>query len=62
MWQEIIVVLLVIAAALFMGKRFWNSFKGAGSRNVDCGCGCSSCPQSGGLPPGCQSSDERERP
>ncbi|MBI4963818.1 MAG: FeoB-associated Cys-rich membrane protein [Desulfomonile tiedjei] len=47
MWQEIIVGLLVIAAALFIGKRFWKNFKGAGTPGSDCGCGCSGCSQGG---------------
>ena len=43
MWQEIIVGILVVASALFIGKRIWKSFKRAGAGNSDCGCGCSNC-------------------
>jgi hypothetical protein len=59
MWQEIIVVLLVIVAALFIGKRFRNIFKGAGTRDSDCGCGCSSCPQGKGLSSECEPGGEQ---
>ncbi len=42
MWQEITVGLLVAASAFFIGKRFWNSFKGVRTSST-CGCGCSGC-------------------
>lgn len=43
MWQEIIVGLVIAAAALFMGIRFWKSMTAARRGDVCDSCGCSSC-------------------
>jgi hypothetical protein len=43
MWQEIIVGLIIVAAILFIGIRFWKSVTAAKSGDVCCSCGCSDC-------------------
>jgi hypothetical protein len=43
MWQEIIVGLIIVAALLFIGIRFWKSMKAAKGSDVCCACGCSDC-------------------
>jgi hypothetical protein len=50
MWQEVAVGLLVAASVLFIGKRFWNSFKGVRTGSTNCGCGCSACEQGASSP------------
>ncbi len=48
MWQTVIVVVIVAAAAYLVGRRFWRSVSGRGPA---CGCGpngadgCSTCGQ-----------------
>lgn len=48
MWQTVIVVVIVAAAAYLVGRRFWRGVSGQGSA---CGCGpngpegCSTCGQ-----------------
>jgi hypothetical protein len=43
MWQQIIVGLIIAAAILFIGIRFWKSVTAAKSGEVCCSCGCSDC-------------------
>lgn len=62
MWQEILVFLIVLAAAIFVGKRFWNSFKGlrTGDKTA-CGCDCSKCSEGEpSLPDCCSHSADRQ--
>jgi|GEM_PF-5561548 hypothetical protein len=48
MWQTVMVVVIVAAAAFFVGRRFW---RGVSGRGPACGCGpngagdCSTCGQ-----------------
>ena len=43
MWQSIIVVLLVLAAAAYVGRRLWRTLRPArtDAPGCDAGCGCS---------------------
>jgi hypothetical protein len=43
MWQQIIVALILLAALLFIGIRFWKSMTAAKTGDVCCSCGCSNC-------------------
>jgi hypothetical protein len=44
MWQEILVAIIVLIAAIFVGKRFWNNFRGLKTGDsASCGCDCSNC-------------------
>ncbi len=61
MWQEIIVGLLVAASAIFIGKRFWNNFKGVRTGSTTCGCGCSTCDQGFASTSDCANAGLRER-
>ncbi|MGO9570193.1 MAG: FeoB-associated Cys-rich membrane protein [Desulfomonilaceae bacterium] len=61
MWQEIAVGLMVAASAFFIGKRFWNSFKGVRTGGANCGCGCSGCDQGFNSTSDCTSPGLKER-
>lgn len=61
MWQEITVGLLVAVSAIFIGKRFWNNFKGVKTGSTDCGCGCSGCEPGCDSPSVCASAGLKER-
>ena len=50
MWQEIIVVSIVIIAALFIIRRNWKKFKPGKGEGIDCASGCESCGQRSGCP------------
>ncbi len=43
MWQQIIVALILGAALLFIGIRFWKSMTAAKTGDVCSSCGCSNC-------------------
>jgi len=60
MWQEIAVGLLVAASAFFIGKRFWNSFKGVRTGSANCRCGCSTCEQGFNSPSDCATAGLKE--
>ena len=40
--QHLIIIIVVALAAAYLGRRFYRSFKAAGSEQ-SCACGCSSC-------------------
>ena len=42
--QNLIVLLIVLAAVIYVGRRLYNSFRPGAS---SCGCGCSGCSNSG---------------
>lgn len=43
MWETVLVVLVVVVCAFFIGRRFYNQFKGTSG----CGCSCSNTGCSG---------------
>jgi hypothetical protein len=43
MWQEIVVGLLVAVSAVFIIRRFWNSFRSYKTNESSCSCGCTAC-------------------
>ncbi|MFZ5774169.1 MAG: FeoB-associated Cys-rich membrane protein [Thermodesulfobacteriota bacterium] len=52
MLENILIAIIVAAAAFFVGRRFRNSF--TGKKAGGCGCGCSGCdPKEGAGPSGC---------
>jgi len=40
--QNIIVIIILIACALYIGRRMYNNFRGT-RKGGGCGCGCSDC-------------------
>lgn len=48
MWQEIIVLLVVIVSVLFIGLHYWRIFKRARSTEPCCSGDCSACVQPSG--------------
>lgn len=54
MWQEIVVGVIVVIAAIFVARRIWKSFSGLKSGSTDsCGCGCSNCSSGSPSSPDC---------
>ena len=52
MWQSILVLLLVLAAAAYVGRRLWRTLRparvdAAGGAGCDAGCGCGADTASG---------------
>ena len=54
MWQQIIVALILVAALLFIGIRFWKSLTAAKTGDVCSSCGCSSCAENSASREQCQ--------
>jgi len=50
MWQNIIVVLILALAALYLIRRSWKKFKPGKGEGLDCAGGCESCKQRAGCP------------
>jgi len=50
MWQNIIIAVIVLLCALYVGRRFYRQARGKSA----CGCECSGCPSAepGGSPKG----------
>ncbi|MBU4278668.1 MAG: FeoB-associated Cys-rich membrane protein [Proteobacteria bacterium] len=64
MWQGIIVGVVVLLAALWVGRRLWRTMRSAQDQNAGCGCGCEGpChqpqPLDGPEPSACQSCLQR---
>ena len=51
MLENILIAIIVVAAAFFVGRRFRNSF--TGKKAGGCGCGCSGCGSNASGAPGC---------
>ncbi len=77
MWQTVMVVVIVVAAAYVVGRRFWRGFSGQGpacSCDSEGGGGCSACgqpprqtleelsPPAGGACPHCAPDAPADRP
>lgn len=45
MWQEIIIWLIIVTAALLIGRRLFRQLRAAVRPGaiIDCGCGCAGC-------------------
>jgi hypothetical protein len=43
MWQEIIVGICIVVAAVSVGLRFWKKFSAYKTTDQKCGCECSDC-------------------
>ncbi|MDD2603641.1 MAG: FeoB-associated Cys-rich membrane protein [Desulfobacteraceae bacterium] len=50
MWQQIIVVGIVVLAALYIIRRNWKRFRAGKGDGPECGGGCESCKQRAGCP------------
>ncbi|GBE13691.1 virus attachment protein p12 family protein [bacterium BMS3Bbin14] len=55
--QNIIILLIIIGCAILIGRRLFRSLWSRG-RESGCGCGCSGCGGSSGLPPSCPHDDK----
>ncbi|MEW6136899.1 MAG: FeoB-associated Cys-rich membrane protein [Thermodesulfobacteriota bacterium] len=60
MWQEIVVGLIVVAAAILIGRRFWKMFAGKNGSQVSCSCGCTHCEGAGGGTTNCRETSVNE--
>lgn len=53
MWQELIVGCLVVLAAAFLGREYWNNLKRAAQGDANCSCGCAGCTENPGMEAAC---------
>lgn len=45
MWENLIIGLVIIAAAVYLGRRAWKQWRAAltPGKGISCGCSCSGC-------------------